>query len=204
MERGKTECWYILQAGPGATVACGLQPGTSLDQLRTAIADGTAESLLQHLPVSKGDMIFVDAGTVHAIGPGVTILEIQQTSDTTYRLYDYGRSRELHIDQGLAVTQLQTRAGKKTPQPIPRGTRLLQEEYFTVDSFLLEAGDTLTLDDAQGKPHTLTALYGDAEIAVDSQTRTHLPASSSAIVPAATGPVIVKSLSKLELVRATP
>ncbi len=204
MERGKTECWYILQAEPDATVACGLRPGTSLDQLRHAIADGTAESLLQHLPVRKGDMVFVDAGTVHAIGPGVTILEIQQTSDTTYRLYDYGRPRELHVDQGLAVTQVNTRAGKQTPQPIPHGTRLIQEQYFTVDSFLLEAGDTLILDDAHGKPHTLTALYGDAEIAVASQTRTELPASGSAIVPASTGPVIIRAISTLELVRATP
>ena len=205
MERGKTECWYVLEAEPGATVACGLKPGVSLAALRESITDGSTEDLLQHLPVAKGDLIFVDAGTVHAIGPGATMLEIQQTSDTTYRLFDYGRPRELHIDAGLGVTKLQTRAGKIAPRPLPNGgTRLVQEQYFTVDSFSLNAGDTLTLDDAAGKPHCLTALYGDAEVAITGESRTPLPASSSVVVPASTGVLVIKALGKMEIVRAMP
>ena len=201
--RGKTECWYVLEAEPGATVACGLAPGATVEQMSAAIADGTMESLLNHLPVKKGDMIFVDAGTVHAIGPGATLLEIQQTSDTTYRLYDYGRPRELHLEAGLAVSKQNTRAGKVAPQAMANGTRLLQEQYFTVDSFTLKAGDTLTLSDAAGKPHCFTALYGDAEI-VSGEARTQLPASHSVVVPATCGQIVVKASLDVEIVRSMP
>ncbi len=201
--RGKTECWYVLEAEPGATVACGLAPGATVEQLSAAIADGTMESLLNHLPVKKGDMVFVDAGTVHAIGPGATLLEIQQTSDTTYRLYDYGRPRELHLAAGLAVSKQNTRAGKVAPQPIPNGTRLLQEQYFTADSFKMKAGDTLTLSDAAGKPHCFTALYGDAEI-VSGESRTQLPASHSVVVPASCGEIVLKASLDMEIVRSMP
>ena len=201
--RGKTECWYVLDAEPGATVACGLAPGASVEQMSAAIANGTMEDLLNHLPVTKGDMVFVDAGTVHAIGPGATLLEIQQTSDITYRLYDYGRPRELHLEAGLAVSKQETRAGKVAPQPIPNGTRLLQEQYFTVDSFPMKAGDTLTLADAAGQPHCFTALYGDAEI-VAGDNRTQLTASHAVVVPASCGTVIVKAAHDVEIVRSMP
>jgi mannose-6-phosphate isomerase len=201
--RGKTECWYVLEAEPGATVACGLAPGATVAQMSEAIADGTMEDLLNHLPVKKGDMVFVDAGTVHAIGPGATLLEIQQTSDTTYRLYDYGRPRELHLQAGLAVSKQNTRAGKVAPLPIPNGTRLLQEQYFTVDSFSMKAGDALTLDDAAGKPHCFTALYGDAEV-VTGDTRTQLPANHSVVVPATCGTIVLKASADVEVVRSMP
>ncbi|SEB96629.1 type I phosphomannose isomerase catalytic subunit [Terriglobus roseus] len=205
--RGKTECWYVLEAEPGATVACGLRAGVAVTDLRTAIADGTAEDLLEHLPVAKGDMVFVDAGTVHAIGPGVTILEVQQTSDTTYRLYDYGRPRELHLEKGLAVSKADTRAGKIAPKPIEvggrTGTRLIEEQYFTVDSFQLQAGDTIDLNDVLDEPHCLMALYGDAEV-VSDEARVLMPAGSSVIVPAGTTGITVKAASAMELVRATP
>lgn len=207
VRRGKTECWYVLEAAPDATVACGLRPGVSIDDLRTAIANGTAEDLLVHLPVRKGDMVFVDAGTVHALGPGVTILEVQQTCDTTYRLFDYGRPRELHLEKGLAVSKISTRAGKVAPIPTQAGThagtRLIAEQYFTVDSFPLSAGDMLTLTDATDKPHCLIALYGDVEI-VSGDSKIALPAGSAAILPAGIPTTIVKAFSTTELIRATP
>lgn len=207
--RGKTECWYILEAEPGATVACGLKPGTTIDSLRAAIADATAENLLEHIPVTAGDMVFVDAGTVHAIGPGVTILETQQTSDTTYRLYDYGRPRELHVDQGLAVSKLTTRAGKVAANDITvdgkPGKRLIAEQYFTVDTFALQAGDTISFDNPGNKPYCLTAIRGDAQVAVPSvEVTTELPASSSVIVPASTERITVHAVTSVEIVRATP
>jgi mannose-6-phosphate isomerase len=205
--RGKTECWYVLAAEPGATVACGLKPGTTVDAVKQAVADGTLEDLLVYVPVSKGDMVFVDAGTVHAIGPGVTLLEVQQTSDTTYRLYDYGRPRELHLEKGLAVSKTVTRAGKVAAQSIEvggrKGTRLIQEQYFTVDSFTLNAGDTIDLAEPTGKPYCLTALYGDAEVAYDD-LRIPLPAGSSIIVPACAGGLTVKAAASVEIIRATP
>ena len=108
---GKTECWYVLEADPGATVALGLRPGTSLPDVKAAIENHTLENLLQSVPVNKDEMIFVDAGTVHAIFPGVVMLETQQNSDMTYRLYDYGRPRELHLKDGLQAIRLEDRSG---------------------------------------------------------------------------------------------
>ena len=109
---GKTECWYVLRAEPGAQVALGLKPGTTLDEFRRAIAETRAEALLNWVDVFAGDMIYVAAGTVHTIGGGMVLVETQQTSDITYRLYDYGRPRELHLEQGLAAIKLHTNAGK--------------------------------------------------------------------------------------------
>jgi mannose-6-phosphate isomerase len=140
LSRGKTECWYVLEAKPGATVACGLKHGVTVDEVSGAIANGTLESMLKMVPVSVGDMVFVDAGTVHAIGPGVTLLEVQQTSDTTYRLYDYGRPRELHLEAGLAVVKTATDAGLVAPREMDGFTRLIEAEYFVVDRYELAAG----------------------------------------------------------------
>ena len=94
---GKTECWYVLKAEPGAKIGLGLKPGTRREEFARAIEEVRAEQLLNWIDVRAGEMIYVDAGTVHTIGPGVILLETQQNSDTTYRLYDYGRPRELHV-----------------------------------------------------------------------------------------------------------
>ena len=109
---GKTECWYVLRAEPGAQMGLGLKPGTSKAEVEAAIRENRMEHLLNWIDVHEGDMIYVDAGTVHAIGGGAVIVETQQNSDTTYRLYDYGRPRELHIADGLRATKEQTHAGK--------------------------------------------------------------------------------------------
>ena len=113
--RGKTECWYVLSADPGATVAVGFREPLTLDDIRAAIADKTLEDKLAYIPVKAGDMVYVDAGTVHAIGPGMVVLETQQYSDVTYRLYDYGRPRELHVDAGLAVSRTRNRRRPHRP-----------------------------------------------------------------------------------------
>jgi mannose-6-phosphate isomerase len=146
LSRGKTECWYVLEAEAGATVACGLKDGVGVDDVAKAVADGTLESLLRMVPVSVGDMVFVDAGTVHAIGPGATLLEVQQTCDVTYRLYDYGRPRELHLDAGLAVVKTKTAAGLVAPKPMDGFTRLIAAKYFVVDRYELGAGDSARLE----------------------------------------------------------
>jgi mannose-6-phosphate isomerase len=145
LARGKTECWYVLEAEPGATVACGVLQGFSTGDVAAAVAAGTLEELLEMVPVSVGDMVFVDAGTVHAIGPGVTLLEVQQTCDVTYRLYDYGRPRELHLEAGLAVVKTETAAGKIPPKAMDGFTRLIESKYFVVDRYELAAGATATL-----------------------------------------------------------
>ena len=146
--RGKTECWYVLEARPGAAVALGLKDGTTAEQVRAAVSDASLEERLQWLPVAVGDMIFVDAGTVHAIGPGMVLLETQQTSDITFRLYDYGRPRELHLEQGISVMRMQTAAGRVAPQPREGFTRLIEQRYFIVDRYKLNAGAEVALEAA--------------------------------------------------------
>lgn len=103
LPNGKSECWYILDAEPGATLGLGMKRDVSPDHLRSAALDGSIEELLDWRIVRAGDFYFIPAGTVHAIGGGLSILEFQQNSDVTYRLYDYGRPRELHVDDGIAV-----------------------------------------------------------------------------------------------------
>jgi mannose-6-phosphate isomerase len=137
--RGKTECWYVLEAEAGATIALGLRAGATPDAVRKAIAGGTLEELMEWVPVSVGDMVFVDAGTVHAIGPGVVLLETQQTCDITFRMYDYGRPRELHVEQALRVMKMQTAAGKVKPVAMDGFTRLIEQKYFVVDRYDLAA-----------------------------------------------------------------
>ncbi len=146
LDRGKTECWYVLESETGAKVACGLTAGTSADDVREAIEAGTLEDRMQWIAVAPGDMIFVDAGTLHAIGPGMTLLEVQQTCDVTYRLYDYGRPRELHLEQGLAVLKTETRAGKVKPHKQDGFTRLIETEYFIVDLFDLPGGQAYEME----------------------------------------------------------
>src|SRR5579875_3887342 len=130
--RGKTECWYALDAKPGAQVALGLKPGVTSEQVEHAVEDASLESLLEMVDVRRGDMIFVEAGTVHAMGPGVVILETQQTSDLTYRLYDYGSPRELHLEKSFAAMRLSTRAGKVPPLAVDAHTVLIDERYFRI------------------------------------------------------------------------
>lgn len=99
--RGKTECWYILDAKPGAKLVYGFNKDYSIEEIKTAIKEGTLEKLLRQVEVKKGDFIFIPAGTVHAIGGGLRLLEVQQSCNITYRFYDWGRGRELHIEKGL-------------------------------------------------------------------------------------------------------
>ena len=145
MPRGKTECWYVLEAVPGATVACGLNDGVRVEDLEAAAADGSVEKLLKMVPVKVGDMVLVDAGTVHAIGPGVVLLEVQQTSDTTYRLFDYGRGRDLHLEQGLKVVKTKTKAGLVESVDTERYKRLIATKYFVLDRFEVPPGMTFEM-----------------------------------------------------------
>lgn len=101
--RGKDECWVILAAEPGATIALGTKEPTTREALRAGALDGSIVDMLYWRPVKAGDFIYSPAGVIHAIGGGITLIEVQQNVDLTYRLYDYGSDRELHLDQGLAV-----------------------------------------------------------------------------------------------------
>lgn len=139
---GKTECWYVLDAKPGATIGLGLKPGTTHADLEQAINEVRAEQLLNWIEVKPGEMYYVDAGTVHAIGPGVILVETQQNSDTTFRLYDYGRPRELHVKQGLEATREQTRAGRVLDSRPPA---LVTSPCFVVERHAAKNAQTIDL-----------------------------------------------------------
>jgi mannose-6-phosphate isomerase len=101
---GKSECWLVLEADPGATLGMGTLEPLDGETLRAASLDGRIEQLMDWKPVEAGDFFYIPAGTVHAIGAGIVLVEVQQNVDVTYRLYDYGRPRELHLDDGVAVS----------------------------------------------------------------------------------------------------
>ena len=196
--RGKTECWYVLDAEAGAAVALGLKEGADAAGVERAIAEGTLEEMLVQVPVSVGEMVFVDAGTVHAIGPGVTLLETQQTSDTTFRMWDYGRPRELHVKQGIAATKFRTRAGKVEPRALGEGmTRLIEEQYFTVDRFDVPTGRVLVEMTGAG---CLVGLEGEALLRSASGHTVTLRKGTAVVVPAGTE-VVAESEGGVSLAR---
>lgn len=102
--RGKSECWYILEAEPGATIGLGLRKAMSPSELQESAVTGDLEQLVDWKPVEAGDFFYVPAGTIHAIGAGISLVEFQQNADVTYRLFDYGRPRELHVEDAVAVS----------------------------------------------------------------------------------------------------
>lgn len=131
---GKTEAWYVLDAQPPGELAAGFRERLTPEKLRQATLTGEIERLLDWQTVKTGDVIFVPAGTVHAIGAGLTICEIQENSDITYRLYDYGRPRELHLQHGLEVSQLEPREHRVTPIALAPGRdELVACRYFRIE-----------------------------------------------------------------------
>jgi mannose-6-phosphate isomerase len=151
---GKTEAWYILDADAGASLVYGLAHPLTAEQLRQRSADGTIEADLAHLPVQAGDVVLVPAGTIHAIGAGIVLYEIQQTSSTTYRLYDWNRrgpdgsSRELHLEKAAKVAD-RTSPSTRTLTPLPlesangvRRQELVRCPYFVLERATLDAAWT--------------------------------------------------------------
>lgn len=127
LPRGKDECWTILTAEPGATIAVGPKAPMTQDELRAAAEGRTLEDKLDWRPVAAGDFLYCPSGTIHAIGGGITCIEVQQNSDTTYRLYDYGSDRELHLDDGVAVAHLDRYTPVPPPQELADGRRIMVE-----------------------------------------------------------------------------
>jgi mannose-6-phosphate isomerase len=142
---GKTECWYVAHARPGSQVALGLKPGVTRAQFEQAIEKKRAEDLLNWIDIYQGEMIYVAGGTVHTLGPGSVLIETQQQSDTTYRLYDYGRPRPLHLERGLASVKERVASGKVIrPAPVAihggksRRSSMISAPYFSVDLYELK------------------------------------------------------------------
>ncbi|HSY92028.1 MAG TPA: type I phosphomannose isomerase catalytic subunit [Candidatus Binatus sp.] len=208
---GKTECWYIAHAKPGAQIALGLKPGVSVPQLEEAIHQKRAEDVLHWINVYAGDMIYVAGGTVHTLGPGSVVVETQQQSDTTYRLYDYGRPRELHLKDGLAAVKVNANSGKVVrPAPVQlhgsknRQAPLVSAPYFVVDMF--EAKEPLELatcdDSGRSSVQILVALEGCGVIEAAGMDPVTLAKGDAVVVPACVGKFGVRPQWALEFLRA--
>lgn len=141
--RGKSEAWYVVAAEPGATLGVGLRPGASWSELEPACRAGRGAELLHWVAVQPGDVVNVPAGTVHAIGPGVVLCEVQQASDNTFRLDDYGRGRPLHLEHGLAVARATSGGLVEHGLTLEQGGLLLDTPYFQLVRHQTRPGWTL-------------------------------------------------------------
>jgi mannose-6-phosphate isomerase len=147
--RGKSECWYILDCEEGATIGIGLTEPLTTEAFACAVTDGRIEQYIDWKPVQPGDFFYIPAGTVHAIGGGIQLIEVQQNCDITYRLFDFGRPRALHLAEGTAVSRL-IPYDRSPAKALPgQSVRLLDrdEAPFSLDVIALSAGETLKLPD---------------------------------------------------------
>jgi mannose-6-phosphate isomerase len=175
---GKTEAWYVVAAESEAAVAVGFKQPITAQRMEESARSGEIESLLDWRPVRAGDAIFVPAGTVHAIGAGVTICEIQQNSDITYRLYDYGRPRELHLEHGVKVSDLGRYLYEVSRKALgPGREELVVCQYFRIEK--LTIAETFAVGGGAPYYMLLTCIKGNGQIAGEN-----FNAGTSFLVPA--------------------
>jgi len=208
---GKTECWYVAHAKPGAQVALGLKAGVTRGQFAQAIHEKRAEELLNWVNVYQGEMIYVAGGTVHTLGPGSVIVETQQQSDTTYRLYDYGRPRPLHLEHGIASVKESVASGKVI-RPVPvaldngknRISSLIAAPYFTVDLLEMKEPRLFSTRDAAGKDSAqiMVAVEGCGIVEVAGLASVTLAKGDAVVIPAALGEFTVRPQWAVEFLRA--
>jgi len=188
---GKAEAWYIIRADADARIIHGVREPLTREQLVAMARDGTLQAKLEAVPVRAGDVVLNLPGTIHALGPGIVLYEIQQSSDLTYRLYDWGRpssaGRALHLEQSAEVSTLEPlETHILQPERISRngmlGERLVQTAYFTTERWVLEGA--LVHDTEARSPHLLTASRGAGRV-VSAHGETALTPQASVVVPAA-------------------
>lgn len=191
---GKTEAWVVLAADPGAKIFAGLQSGVDRRQLERAVAQGTCETILHQFEPAVGDAILIEAGTVHALGAGLVLAEIQQASDTTFRLFDWnrvdrdGKPRELHVDQALDVIDFSRGPVQPvTPQPTdrPHVERLVACDKFVLDRWRFD-GPVLLVGDQRF--HILAVVEGAVTTAAQGTVQ-RLRRGSTILIPACCGDV---------------
>jgi mannose-6-phosphate isomerase len=160
--RGKDEAWVILDADAEASIALGPRDPTTKEALRAAALDGSIERLLDWKPVRKDDSFYTPAGTIHAIGPGLTLIEIQQNVDLTYRLYDYGSERELHLDEGITASTPVPYVAARGPRELAAGRTLLFDgPKFVIERWRKSGRGRIESD---GRPVWLIPLTGSGLI----------------------------------------
>jgi mannose-6-phosphate isomerase len=215
----KTECWYILSAAPLSVVYLGLKPGVDAAELRRRSSDRSIVELLEMHPVREGDFVFVPAGTVHAIGAGIALAEVQETSDTTYRIYDWGRvdkdgrARPVHLDQALAATRFDV--GTRGPirpraaafAPGVRRAPLVDCASFAVELLELDgpqAGDAGARyeDSTDGVALVYVVVAGGGTLQGAGDKRYTLRAGDTWLVPASCSSPVIEARQPLRLLRA--
>ena len=208
LPNGKTEAWHILDAAPEAKVGLGLKRRVSPEQLRHAIDDGSISDLLVWNAAHPGDTISVPAGTIHAIGAGLVIAEIQQRSDTTFRLFDHGRGRELHIEGALAVADAGPADFLVTPTRLTDArTLLVSNSYFTFERIDLTPNSTWRLEaehetwllvvSGSARAASLDVTTGDAIFAQADQVTIHAGSNGLIGLVAYTGPLVRQLLKRV-------
>lgn len=201
-KRGKTEAWHILDAEPGAALLTGLREGVTAAQVRQAIADGSFETLLERCPVFPGDSLIVPAGAVHAIGGGILLYEIQETSDITFRLYDWGRvdasgrPRESHLDQALQIMVPGRNATKITPLALdPYRLVLAACRYFTLERWQIDS-EFMAPSTGGGSFRLLSCIAGKCSIRTGNGMLT-IACGDTALIPADLSDFILEGKAKL-------
>ena len=199
--RGKTECWYIVDARPGAQIIVGFRKGVSTETVRRAVADGTLERILNYIPITAGDLLFIPAGTVHAILDGTLLFEIQESSDVTFRLFDWnrtdpsGRPRDLHVARSLQVLDTACHDRHKIP-PVTVSdtggvTRLMRAacRYFAIEEYVAAAAAAATLP-VRDSFQAVTMIDGAAALHTAAGTAA-LSRGGTCFIPAAPQPASV-------------
>lgn len=174
-DNGKTECWYVLEAKENASLICGIKDGLDKDKLRNIISNGNIEDYLERISVKSGDMIYIPSGTVHAIEGGVKIVEVQQSSDITYRMYDWGRDREMHIEKSLDVIDY---GGKNKGGKI-ENFKKLETPYFTVEKISVDGSYA---DIVNSEFHSYTVINGSGYI-TDGSNQINISTEETIYIP---------------------
>lgn len=207
---GKTECWYVAHAQPGAQVALGLKPGATCDDLERAIHENRAEELLNWIDIKAGDLVYVAGGTVHTLGPGSVLVETQQQSDTTYRLYDYGRPRELHLKEGLAAVKEVVGSGKvirATPEQARNGLQreeLVAAPFFVVEKFSLREKKPFATADDSGlrSVRIIVGLEGSGVVEVMGAEPVTFTKGDAVVIPASIWNFEIKPQREVDFIMA--
>jgi mannose-6-phosphate isomerase len=175
-ESGKTEAWVVLEAGTDSRIYAGLKPGIDADDVRRALANGPLADILACFTPKAGDAVFIPAGTVHTLGGGVVVFEVQQNSDVTFRLYDWdhvdaktGKPRALQVDQALASIDFENRAGGLVAPVVEATTPVKRERLFDCEQFRLWRlrGQLPFTVGAAGVPHVLVSIEGNGHVEYD-------------------------------------
>ncbi|MDD2922158.1 MAG: hypothetical protein PHQ36_07715 [Anaerolineales bacterium] len=204
---GKTEAWHVLENEPNATLLAGMKPNITAEALTDAIRNGSVLDTVESIEAKAGDTLFIRPGTIHALGPGLLIYEIQQTSDVTYRVYDWGRpqteTRKLHIEKALAVSSPNATASVLSAPQMGDGEAkiLTQCEYFKLETLFVEE-KSATLDTGGESFHALTVIEGQSQIRAGGKAFI-LNKFETLLIPAMCGEYQVSPLKRSRLLKAS-